>query len=214
MNKPVVLITGASQHRPRGGCRLCQELKLQEVTSWIDTFRPPHADQGSGPDIRSRSSATPTASVVRARAEFVADTRAALTLSEANYAAVQYIPRKDVDMTLLERTDRATYWPLQGGLRLLQRSTRGERSVNAVWTYEILIRQSCGSKTTSPSIPIGRRNRRAGGKLSAFNLSAPCHRRLAGHGSHKAQCARRHLADILELSPYIIDVIDIYLHDA
>lgn len=38
----------------------------------------------------------------------IADTRDALILREASYPAVHYIPRKDVDMSLLERTDRAT----------------------------------------------------------------------------------------------------------
>jgi uncharacterized protein (DUF427 family) len=38
----------------------------------------------------------------------IADSRAALTLQESNYRAVQYIPRADVDMSLLERTDHTT----------------------------------------------------------------------------------------------------------
>jgi uncharacterized protein (DUF427 family) len=41
----------------------------------------------------------------------IADTREALTLKEAGYAAVQYIPRKDVDMTQLRRTEHQTYCP-------------------------------------------------------------------------------------------------------
>jgi len=49
--------------------------------------------------------------VVSLAGRVIADTREALTLSEAHYSAVQYIPRKDVDMTLLERTDHATYCP-------------------------------------------------------------------------------------------------------
>jgi uncharacterized protein (DUF427 family) len=44
----------------------------------------------------------------------IADTQDALTLREANYPAVHYIPRKDVDMALLERTDHATYCPYKG----------------------------------------------------------------------------------------------------
>src|SRR5271165_294768 len=44
----------------------------------------------------------------------VADTQNDLTLREANYPPVQYIPRMDVDMTLLERTDHATYCPYKG----------------------------------------------------------------------------------------------------
>ena len=39
--------------------------------------------------------------VVTVAGRIVADTRKALTLREASYPPVQYIPRKDVDMTLL-----------------------------------------------------------------------------------------------------------------
>ena len=38
----------------------------------------------------------------------VADTHEALTLKEAAYPAVQYIPRKHVDMTQLQRTSHQT----------------------------------------------------------------------------------------------------------
>src|SRR6478736_8806314 len=41
----------------------------------------------------------------------LADSRDALILREADYPAVQYIPRKDVDMTLLVPTDHHTYCP-------------------------------------------------------------------------------------------------------
>ena len=39
--------------------------------------------------------------VVTLGGQVIADTREALTLREASYPAVQYVPRKDVDMTLL-----------------------------------------------------------------------------------------------------------------
>ena len=44
----------------------------------------------------------------------IADSRKALTLHEANYPPVQYIPRKDVDFSQLEWTDHATYCPYKG----------------------------------------------------------------------------------------------------
>jgi uncharacterized protein (DUF427 family) len=66
----------------------------------------------------------------------VADTRDALTLREAAYPAVQYIPRKDVDMSLLERTDHASYCPYKGDCSYYSIPVGGERSVNAVWSYE------------------------------------------------------------------------------
>ena len=66
----------------------------------------------------------------------VADTDQALTLKEAAYPAVQYIPRKDVDMTQLQRTSHQTYCPYKGDCAYYSIRLGGDRSVNAVWTYE------------------------------------------------------------------------------
>lgn len=73
---------------------------------------------------------------VRVAGQVIADTTAALTLQEANYPPVLYIPRKDVTMSLLQRTDNATYCPYKGECAYYSVSSGGERSVNAVWTYE------------------------------------------------------------------------------
>ena len=74
--------------------------------------------------------------VVTAAGRIVADTQKALTLREASYPPVQYIPRKDVDMTLLARTDHATYCPYKGDWAYYSIPLGGVRSTNAVWTYE------------------------------------------------------------------------------
>lgn len=66
----------------------------------------------------------------------VADTGNALTLREADYPAVQYIPRDDVDFSQLERTDHATYCPYKGECSYYSVPAGGRKSVNAVWTYE------------------------------------------------------------------------------
>jgi uncharacterized protein (DUF427 family) len=81
---------------------------------------------------------TPDAShiVIRIGGRVLADTRSALTLREASYPAVHYIPRKDVDMSLLERTDHQTYCPYKGDCSYYSIPLGGDRSVNAVWTYE------------------------------------------------------------------------------
>ena len=57
-------------------------------------------------------------------------------MREASLAAVQYIPRKDVDMSLLQRTDHVTYCPYNGDCTYYSIPAGGDRSVNAVWTYE------------------------------------------------------------------------------
>lgn len=74
--------------------------------------------------------------VVSLGGRVIADTNDALTLKEAAYPAVLYIPRKDLDMTLLERTDHATYCPYKGDAAYFSILSGGARSVNAVWTYE------------------------------------------------------------------------------
>lgn len=67
----------------------------------------------------------------------IADTRSALTLREASRAPVHYIPRKDVAMALLERTAHTSYCPYKGDCTYFSIPAGGERSVNAVWTYEL-----------------------------------------------------------------------------
>jgi len=66
----------------------------------------------------------------------IADTRDALILQEAAYPPVYYIPRKDVDMGRLQRTTHQTYCPYKGECNYYSIPLGGERSVNAVWTYE------------------------------------------------------------------------------
>jgi uncharacterized protein (DUF427 family) len=74
--------------------------------------------------------------VISIDGKVVADSCDALILREAGYAAVQYIPRKDVDMTLLERSAHMTYCPYKGDCAYFSIPLGGERAINAVWTYE------------------------------------------------------------------------------
>ena len=89
-----------------------------------------------GPDHPITITPTTQRVVVTVGGRVVADTRAALTLQEASYPAVQYVPRADVDMTLLERTVHATYCPYKGDCAYYSVTAGGERAANAVWTYE------------------------------------------------------------------------------
>jgi uncharacterized protein (DUF427 family) len=89
-----------------------------------------------GPDHPITIERNPNRIVVTVASRVVADTRDALTLREAGYPAVHYIPRKDVDMALLERTEHATYCPYKGDCSYFSVPRGGDRSKNAVWTYE------------------------------------------------------------------------------
>lgn len=90
-----------------------------------------------GPDHPITIEPNPARVLVRVAGKVVADTRAALTLREASMRAVQYIPRKDIDMSLLERTDHATYCTYKGDCAYYSIPMGGQRSMNAVWTYEL-----------------------------------------------------------------------------
>ena len=89
-----------------------------------------------GPNHPITIEPNPARVTVSVAGRIIADTRNALTLREAGYAAVQYIPQKDVDMTLLKRTDHHTYCPYKGDCAYYSIPLGGDRSVNAVWTYE------------------------------------------------------------------------------
>jgi uncharacterized protein (DUF427 family) len=89
-----------------------------------------------GPDHPITIAATRGRVTVVVSGKRIADTREALTLKEASYPAVQYIPRKDVDQTQLQRTTHQTYCPYKGDCAYYSILAGGERSVNAVWTYE------------------------------------------------------------------------------
>ena len=89
-----------------------------------------------GPDHPITVTPNPGRVVVTVAGKVVADSRNALTLREASYPPVQYIPRKDVDMAALQRTDHASYCPFKGDAAYYSIPAGGERTVNAVWTYE------------------------------------------------------------------------------
>lgn len=89
-----------------------------------------------GPDHPITITRNPSRVLVEVGGKVLADTRDALTLQEANYPPVQYIPRRDVDMARLSRTDHSTHCPYKGDASYYSIPEAGERAVNAVWTYE------------------------------------------------------------------------------
>src|SRR5258707_14479290 len=89
-----------------------------------------------GPDHPISIDANPSRVVVTVGGKVIADTRAALTLREASYPPVQYVPRQDVDMAALTRSEHTTYCPYKGDASYFSIPAGGERSLNAVWTYE------------------------------------------------------------------------------
>lgn len=66
----------------------------------------------------------------------VADSAHALVLRESSYPPVAYVPRADVDMSLLAPTDRRTRCPYKGEASYFSVQAGGRVADNAVWSYE------------------------------------------------------------------------------
>ena len=88
-----------------------------------------------GPDHPITIEPNPNRVVVTVAGKTVADSERALTLSEADYPPVQYIPPDDVDFSLLSPTDHDSYCPFKGEANYYSVPAGGERSRNAVWQY-------------------------------------------------------------------------------
>ena len=66
----------------------------------------------------------------------VAESSHALTLREASYPAVHYIPREDAQIALLHRTQHSTHCPYKGDACYFSIEVAGTLAENAVWSYE------------------------------------------------------------------------------
>ena len=88
-----------------------------------------------GPDHPITIEPNPGRVIVSVGGREVADTREALTLWEAGYDAVQYIPLGDVNLELLTPSDHETYCPFKGDANYYSVPAAGERGLNAVWQY-------------------------------------------------------------------------------
>ncbi len=89
-----------------------------------------------GPDHPITITANPRRVRVSAGGVVIAETADALTLKEANYPAVQYVPREDANMKLLKRTERVTHCPYKGDANYFSIEADGKTVENAIWTYE------------------------------------------------------------------------------
>jgi uncharacterized protein (DUF427 family) len=89
-----------------------------------------------GPDHPIAISPNPRRVRITAGDIIIADTTRALTLKEANYPAVQYVPREDTRMELLKRTERVTHCPYKGDANYFSIEANGKTLENAIWSYE------------------------------------------------------------------------------
>ena len=89
-----------------------------------------------GPDHPITITRNPRRVRVTAGDLVIAESAKALTLKEAKYPAVQYLPREDANMALLERTERTTHCPYKGDASYYSIKADGKTLDNAIWTYE------------------------------------------------------------------------------
>jgi uncharacterized protein (DUF427 family) len=73
--------------------------------------------------------------VITVAGRTVADSRNALTLREADYPAVHYIPFEDVDTRLLLTSRQRSYCAYKGDCSYFDIPHGGERARDAAWTY-------------------------------------------------------------------------------
>ena len=91
------------------------------------------------PDASHPITIRPTSArvTVRVGGTVVARTDNALSLAEASYPVVQYIPVADVDQSLLERTTTQSYCPYKGDASYYTvKAPDGTTEKDVVWTYE------------------------------------------------------------------------------
>ncbi len=94
------------------------------------------AIQIPGPNHPITISKNPKRVRVSAGGIVIAETTHALTLHEASYPAVQYIPRSDARMDLLAKTTHGSYCPYKGEASYFAIEANGKTLDNAIWTYE------------------------------------------------------------------------------
>ena len=70
------------------------------------------------------------------RGRIISDTRRALTVLETGGPPVLYVPRADVEMAFLEKTDHHTRCPYKGQASYFTLAADGQTAENAVWSYE------------------------------------------------------------------------------
>jgi uncharacterized protein (DUF427 family) len=88
-----------------------------------------------GPDHPITIEPTGVRVVAWVGADVIAETTRALTLREADYPAVQYIPLEDVDQTLLAANDTQTYCPYKGDASYYSLTLAGGELTGALWSY-------------------------------------------------------------------------------
>lgn len=89
-----------------------------------------------GPDHPITLEATGARVRVLLGSRVIADTRDAITLREAAYPLVQYIPLADVDAAVLRPSEHTSYCPYKGRAGYYDLEVGNDAVSAAVWSYE------------------------------------------------------------------------------
>jgi uncharacterized protein (DUF427 family) len=90
-----------------------------------------------GPSADHPITITPTRGRVRVRfgGQVIADSARALTLQEASYPPVQYVPREDAEMRFFQPPAHETHCPYKGNASYFRLQAGGKSAANAVWSH-------------------------------------------------------------------------------
>jgi uncharacterized protein (DUF427 family) len=89
-----------------------------------------------GPDHPITVAVNPRRVRVEVNGHVLADSAAALTLQEASYPAVQYLPRGDIEMGFFGKTERRSTCPYKGDASYYTAVIDGQVLENVAWSYE------------------------------------------------------------------------------
>jgi uncharacterized protein (DUF427 family) len=89
-----------------------------------------------GPDHPITIEPTGQPVTVTAGDQVIARTDNSLTLREASYPPIQYVPIDDVDRSALRPSDHETYCPYKGDASYFTVTTPDGELENVIWTYE------------------------------------------------------------------------------
>lgn len=98
---------------------------------------PTRSPRVPGPDHPIAIEPSPERVTVTVGGRVVADSVRALRLREADYPPVRYVPRADVDLPALRRTDTITHCPYKGDASYWGVPDADGRVVDVAWSYEV-----------------------------------------------------------------------------
>jgi len=94
-----------------------------------------HLEPGPDHPISIESKPAPVRVILAGEPVLVSQTH--LELREATYPPALYLPRHELDLSRLERSDHTTWCPYKGEASYFHiRAQNGDLIENAVWTYE------------------------------------------------------------------------------